>query len=188
MSCGVQQHVQLCSAGTPVFVERSKVLSDAVASSKKYGDSWTCRSSTELLISRLATRGVRLYMDSEGKEAFEWGEAGKVSYHYFGVDNPGKPTVLLDPTACANFGRDVHPGGLMLGILQRVGQRLGHPLAAQSVARKVASGGTNGLLVLASKAEIAVFRAALDEAAHFQVRVHRTRERATPEACAQPGH
>ncbi len=87
---------------------------------------------------------------------------------------------MLDPTACTNFARDVQPGGLMLGLFRRVGRALGRPLAAQSVVRKLVNGGVGGLLVLTREAEIAVFRAALDEAARFKVRVQRSREQRCP--------
>jgi hypothetical protein len=175
---GIQQHQQLRSTMTPVVLAKSKILQNSVASAKKYGDSWTCRSSTELLIKQLGRQGIPLKMDSVGKNAFNWGKEGKVSYHYFGVDNPKRPTVLLDATASTNFARDVEPGGMMLGLLQQAGRQLGQPRAAERVVRRIARGGVKGLLVLANEAEIAVYRKALDDAARKQVQVTRNRERA----------
>jgi hypothetical protein len=175
---GIQQHQQLRSTMAPVAIAKSKILKNSVASAKKYGDSWTCRTSTELLIKQLGNQGIPLKMDSVGKNAFNWGKEGKVSYHYFGVDNPRRPTVLLDPTASTNFAQDVQPGGMMLGLLQQAGRQLGQPRAAERVARRIARGGVKGLLVLANKAEIDVYRRALDDAAKKQVQVTRNQERA----------
>ena len=175
---GIQQHQELRSTMTPVALAKSKILQDSVASAKKYGDSWTCRSSTQLLIKQLGTKGIPLKMDNVGENAFNWGKEGKVSYHYFGVDNLKRPTVLLDATASTNFAQDVQPGGMLLRLLQQAGQQLGQPCAAQRVVRRIARGGAKGLLVLANEAEIAVYRKALDDAARKQVQVTRNRERA----------
>jgi len=160
----VRAHQTLRHANTAVPLPSSTILSDRVASAKTYGDSWTCRSSTCLLIQRAGQRNVRLEMDSVGKNAFKWGKEGSVSYHYFGVDNLRRPTLLVDPTASSNFGRDARPGGLLHGLLTQAGAKLGQPRAAQRVARRIAGGGVNGLLVLTRTADIGVYREALEQA------------------------
>jgi hypothetical protein len=182
----IQLHRQMRASSTPVHVSKSSILPDAVATAKKYGDSWTCRSSTELLIKRLAASGLRLKLDSAGKGAFDWGREGKVSYHYFGVDSTSRPKVLLDPTATTNFGRDVQPGGMMLGLLERAGQQQGAPRAARRVARRIARGGIGGLLVLGNASEIAVYRQALEDAARKQARVRRNAERSRVQGTFRP--
>jgi len=103
-------------------------------------------------------------MDSVGKNAFRWGKEGLVDYHYFGVDNLRRPTLLVDPTASSNFAIQVGPGGLLQGYLKQAAARLGDPRAAQRVIRRIARGGSNGLLVLTRPTDIAIYREALDRA------------------------
>jgi hypothetical protein len=174
---GIQIHRGLRRAGVPTPLPPSNVLPDAVSRAKRYGDSWTCRSSSCMLSSKLAGAGQALAVDSVGKNAFRWGREGRVSYHYFGVDNVARPTVLLDPTAVTNFANDVRPGGLLHRLLDQAGQRMGQASAAQRVAWRIAKGGFDGLLVLASPAEIAVYKEALEQAAALRAHVTRNAER-----------
>ena len=51
-------HSQLRRSRTPVNMAKSKILSNRTAAAKKYGDSWTCRSSTGMLIRQLADIAV----------------------------------------------------------------------------------------------------------------------------------
>ena len=162
--------------GTPTPLPSSSVLTNTVAAGKTYGDSWTCRSSTTLLLDRLARTNVRLKMVSDGKNTFKWGREGSVSYHYFAVDNPRRPSLLVDPTASSNFGSYCRPGGMMHGLLTEAGQKLSQPGAAARVARRIARGSASGLLVLTQPADIAVYREALTQAARRATQSARTAE------------
>jgi len=161
-------------SGTRTPLPSSSVLTDKVAAGKTYGDSWTCRSSTTLLLDRLARSNVQLRMVSDGKNTFRWGKEGSVSYHYFAVDNPKRPSLLVDPTASSNFGAYCQPGGMMHGLLAEAGQRLGQPRAAARVAHRIARGSAGGLLVLTQPADIAVYREALTQAARRATQSART--------------
>lgn len=172
----ISSHFRLLQSRAPLPLPKSKILSDQVAANKKYGDSWTCRGSTCMLIDKMRGKGPALVLDSVGKNAFRWGNEGLVSYHYFGVDNPRRPSVLLDPTAVSNFARDVAPGGMLRGLLAAEGRKRGDPKAAERVTRRIARGGINGLLVLANPNEIAVYKGALEQAARYKSRMQRIQE------------
>ena len=164
----VMVHQRLVHAGKKVKIPRSKILKNDVAAAKKYADSWTCRSSTQMLLKKLSGTAVKLTLDSSGKGTFDWGKEGKVSYHYYAVDDPGRPTLLVDPTAGSNFSVDARPDGLLHGLLRDAGKALHQPNAAERVARRIARGGIDGLLVLANQADIAVYRHALEAAARIK--------------------
>jgi len=115
----------------------------------------------------LALQGQNLTLDSSGRNTFHWGKEGWVSYHYYGVDDPKQPTILVDPTAASNYGRDARPGGLLHLLLSEAARDLGHPRAGETVARRIVGAGGQGLLVLAHPAEIAVYREALERAARM---------------------
>lgn len=176
---GIQLNGIMKANNTRVTMPSSKILSQQVAAAKAYGDSWTCRESSRLLVGKLAQKHKRMSVDSSGKNTFKWGNEGWVSYHYYVVDKPGRPTLLMDPTATSNFGRDVGPGGMMSNLLQQVGRDLGHARAAQNVARRIATGGVKGqgLLVLASPKEIAVYQEVLERAARLKAQATRDAER-----------
>ena len=165
---GVLVHRRLLRAGKKVKLPASQILANKVAASKKYADSWTCRESTRLLLKKLTGAPVKLSLESSGKGTFDWGAEGKVSYHYYAVDNPAHPALLLDPTAGSNFSVDARPGGLLHGLLREAGKNLKQPQAAQRVARRIAGGGIDGLLVLANQADISVYRHALEAAARIK--------------------
>lgn len=176
---GIQLHRGLRQRGARIAMPRSSVLSDSTAAAKKYGDSWTCRESTRMLVSRLSrTRGCKLKLDSAGKNAFRWGNEGLVSFHYFGVDSIRRPTVLLDPTGPSNFKRDVQPGGMLRQLLDQAGARLGMQKAARRVTNRIARDPFGGLLVLANPQEIAVYKEALEQAGRRQAEMTRNAERA----------
>lgn len=178
MRTGIHLHRRLSTQKHTVKMPKSAVLTDKAAASKKYADSWTCRESSKLLIKQMAGKNVKMQLDSSGKNAFRWGDEGLVSYHYYAVDNPQKPTVLLDPTATSNFGRDAQPGGMMHSLLAQAGKNQGQPKAAERVARRIAKGGVDGLLVLGNQHEISVYREALELAAKKRAEVTRNAERA----------
>jgi hypothetical protein len=115
----------------------------------------------------LTLDGRSLTVDSSGANTFRWGKEGLVSYHYYGVDDPRRPSVLVDPTAATNYGRDAKPGGLLHLLLGGAGRDLGYPRAAEAVAGRIVRAGDTGLLVLANPAEIAVYRGALERAAQM---------------------
>jgi hypothetical protein len=169
-------HRALVVAAQPLPLPESDVLSSATACSKRYAASWTCRESSRLLIAKLG-RGRALQLSSSGENAFLWGKEGWVSYHYYAVDDRERPRLLVDPTAASNFRHDVQPGGLLRGFLAEAGRELGQPAAAERVAARILRGGENGLLVLASQSEIAVYRHALESAAALRARVAREAER-----------
>jgi len=154
----------------------SKILTDKTAASKRYGDSWTCRESSKALATALGMRSCTANLSSSGKNTFKWGNEGWVSYHYYLVDNAQKPTVLLDPTAASNFGVDARPGGMLHTLLGQVGQDLRLANAANRVVRKVAEGRNHGLLILANRAEITVYREVLERAAKIHAQASRTAE------------
>lgn len=164
--------------GTPLPLPESSVLPDEVARAKTYGASWTCRDSTRLLIERLAAAGQRLVLDSSGKEAFEWGSEGKVSFHYYGVDDLRRPRLLADATAMSNFSADVQPGGLMRRYLEEAGLELGKPAAARRVLQRMLAARSGDLLILTRPSEIAVYKDALERAASRLRAMRRDAERA----------
>lgn len=164
----ISAHRKLLGKGKRIKLPRSAVLSNSAAANKKYADSWTCRASTRMLLKKLSGSAVKLTLDSSGKGAFNWGAEGKVSFHYYATDNPARPTILLDPTAGSNFAADARPGGLLHTLLKDAGRKFNQPKAAERVARRVARGGVDGLLVLANQADITVYRAALEEAARIK--------------------
>lgn len=174
---GISMHKMLKQTKTAVDLAQSNILSNDVAKGKKYSDSWTCRSSSRLLIQNLSRQRVNLKLDSAGQNTFKWGKEGWVSYHYYAVDNPKRPTVLLDPTAFSNFGRDAQPGGMLHQLLGEAGRSLGQPKAAERVAQRIARPGFEGLLVLANQPEIAVYKDALERAARTRAQVTRNAER-----------
>lgn len=179
---GIQTHRTLVTKKAPITLPKSNIIADKAAAQKRYADSWTCRESSKLLIQQLGQKKVKLTLESSGKNAFKWGNEGLVSYHYYAVDDPKRPTVLLDPTAASNFQRDAQPGGLLHGLLAEAGRSLGQPKAAERVARRIAKGGFNGLLVLGNEAEISVYKDALERAAKKRAEVTRNAERATPQS------
>lgn len=173
---GLSAHRRLVKTGARVQMPSSNILTDQVAAAKKYSDSWTCRESSRLLIKSLSGMANGLKLSSSGKNTFKWGKEGWVSYHYYAVDDPKRPTLLLDPTASSNFAKDARPGGLMHSFLTEAGKQLGHPGAADRVAKRIAGGGHDGLLVLATQPEIDVYRAALEAAAKRRAQVTRNQE------------
>lgn len=176
---GLKIHRTLAKAQTPLPLPKSGVLADSVARAKTYAQSWTCRESSRLLIAKLGEAGCRLQLDSSGKNTFDWGAEGKVSYHYYGVDDLRRPTVLLDPTASSNFARDAQPHGLLHGFLGDAAKQLGQAdKTAQKIARRVAKGSAQSLLVLTRPEEIAVYKLALELAAQRRAEVTRNAERA----------
>jgi hypothetical protein len=110
----------------------------------------------------------RLELSSVGRNTFRWGREGWVDYHYFAVDNPRNPTLLIDPTAGTNFAWYAGPDGPLHRLLQQEGRRLGQQKAADRVARRLARGGVDGMLILVTPQEIAVYRAALEQAAQIR--------------------
>jgi hypothetical protein len=172
----LQVHRELTRANTPLTMPKSNVLTDEVAASKTYAASWTCRESSRLLIDKLGRQNLKLQLDSSGKNAFLWGNEGWVSYHYYAVDNPKHPTVLVDPTASSNFARDARPGGLLYNFLIESSRDLKRGKAGERVAARVARGGLDGLLLLADAGEIAVYREALERAARLRAQLTRTAE------------
>jgi hypothetical protein len=165
---GISAHRHLVHKGPAIKLPKSNVLSSKRAAAKKYADSWTCRASSRLLIRQLKGQRAGLVLDSSGKKTFKWGKEGWVSYHYYAVDDPARPTVLLDPTAVSNFRRDAQPGGMMASLLQKAGEKLKQPKAANRVTRRLARGGIDGMLVLANPGDIAVYREALEQAASLR--------------------
>ncbi len=171
----LRTHSQLKRSGLPLPLPKSNVLSNQTAAKKRYADSWTCRESSRTLIATLGGKGVKLQLDSSGKNAFDWGREGKVSYHYYAVDSSTRPTLLVDPTAGSNFRNDAKQGGMLHGLLHRVATQLGQPAkVADTIARRVRKG-RDGLLVLTRASEIDVYRAALEKAASLIA--HRDAER-----------
>ncbi len=164
----IKVHKSLVSRKTAVKMPQSKILKNHVAAAKKYADSWTCRESSRMLLKKLTGTDVKLTLGSSGKGAFDWGAEGKVSYHYYAVDNQAAPKLLIDPTAASNFAVDARPKGMMHNLLKEAGKRLGQPKAAARVTRRLARGGIQGMLVLANPADIAVYRDALDAAGRMQ--------------------
>jgi hypothetical protein len=154
--------------GVPLRLPESKVLSHDAARAKTYASSWTCRESSRLLIEKLAASGQKLELDSSGKNAFQWGNEGFVSFHYYAVDSTSQPRLLVDPTASSNFAMDVQPGGLMRQYLDEAGRTLGTPRAAKQVLRRMLASRSGDLLILDRPAEIAVYRDALERAASRQ--------------------
>jgi hypothetical protein len=178
-SC-LQTHRTLLDAHKPLPLPESGVLGSEVARAKTYAASWTCRESTRLLLSSLdaGLNGRRLVLDSSGKNAFRWGNEGWVSFHYYAVDDPRRPTLLVDPTASSNFRMDVQPGGLLRTLLTEAARDLGQPSSAvERIARRIDRGGSNGLLVLANPAEIDLYREALERAARLRKAATRDAER-----------
>jgi hypothetical protein len=171
----VTSHRELRAGGAAVHLPSSDILSDPVASSKRYGDSWTCRESTRLLLRHLEGGGLTL--DSVGRRAFRWGQEGWVDYHYFAVDNPRRPTLLVDPTASSNFAADARPGGLLHRFLEEAGQKRGQGVLAARIARRIERGGARGLLVLFGESEVAIYREALERAARMASAAAREAER-----------
>lgn len=172
-------HRGLVAAGKPLPLPESGILGSETARAKTYASSWTCRESTRLLLGSLGSLGGRsLVLDSSGKNAFLWGKEGWVSFHYYAVDNPKRPTLLVDPTASSNFRMDVQAGGLLRSLLDEAARDLGQPqTAADQIARRIDRGGSNGLLVLARPGEIAVYREALERAARLRKAATRDAER-----------
>lgn len=175
---GITTHKGLIRSNAPVTMPRSDILSNTVAARKLYGDSWSCRESSRLLVKTLANKSVRMSLDSSGKNAFKWGNEGWVDYHYYLVDNAARPTILLDPTASSNFARDARAGGLMHGFLMEAGRAQGKTKAAQRLARRIERGGIGGLLVIANQPEISVYKDALERAARLKAEVTRNAETA----------
>jgi len=175
---GITVHRSLVHKKTAVKMPRSNVIKNQVAAQKKYADSWTCRESTRMLLKKIGRAGgLKLTLDSSGKGAFDWGAEGKVSFHYYAVDNQASPRLLLDPTASSNFASDARPGGMLHGLLRDAGARLGQRHAAERVARRIARGGIDGLLVLANQADIAVYQDALEAAARIRTGMQRDAQR-----------
>ena len=172
----IRTHEGLVRRNAPVTMPRSDILSNKVAAKKMYGDSWSCRESSRLLIKTLASNRVNMSLDSSGKKAFKWGNEGWVDYHYYLVDNAARPTILLDPTASSNFAKDARAGGLMHGLLMEAGRAQGKTRAAQRLARRIERGGIGGLLVIANQPEISVYKDALERAARLKAEVTRNAE------------
>jgi hypothetical protein len=169
-------HSALVTAGKPLPLPESGVLGSETARAKTYAASWTCRESTRLLLGSLGGRS--LVLESSGKNAFLWGKEGWVSFHYYAVDDPRRPTLLVDPTASSNFRMDVQAGGLLRSLLDEAARDLGQgQAAADRIARRIDRGGPNGLLVLARPGEIAVYREALERAAKLRKAATRDSER-----------
>ena len=175
---GITVHRGLVRANATVTIPGSDILSDKVAASKKYGDSWSCRESSRLLNKTLAGSKVKMTMESSGKNAFRWGNEGWVDYHYYLVDSVTRPTVLMDPTASSNFARDARTGGLLHQLLMEAGRAQGHEKAAGRLARRIERGGISGLLVIANGPEISVYKDALERAARLKAEVTRNAETA----------
>ena len=175
---GISAHKGLVRNNAPVSMPSSNILSNKVASKKVYGDSWSCRESSRLLIKTLAGSRIKMTLDSSGKNAFKWGNEGWVDYHYYLVDNAARPTVLLDPTASSNFAKDARTGGLMHGLLMEAGRAQGTPKAAERLAKRIERGGFGGLLVIANQPEISVYKDALERAARLKAEVTRNAETA----------
>jgi hypothetical protein len=164
-----QLHASLVRAKVPLTLPPSDVLMENERQ-RVYSASWTCRSSTELLLEQLKRRNLdgKLQIASSGQKTFNWGKEGWVSYHYYAVDDPTRPTLLVDPTAASNFGVDgVRPGGLLRELLGEAGRRLAQPGAADRVVARLVRAGDRGLLVLTNRAEIDVYREALERAAEM---------------------
>lgn len=171
----LRTHTQLKRSGLALPLPKSNILSNQTAAKKRYADSWTCRESSRALVAALGGKGVKLKLDSSGKNAFDWGKEGKVSYHYYAVDSSRRPTLLVDPTAGSNFKNDAQQGGMLHSLLHRAATQLGQPAkVADKIARRVRKG-RDGLLVLTRTHEIDVYRAALDQAAAMVA--HRDAER-----------
>ncbi len=169
-------HRGLVAAGKPLPLPESEVIESGRARAKTYAASWTCRESTRLLLGSLGGRS--LVLDSSGKNAFLWGKEGWVSFHYYAVDDPKRPSLLVDPTASSNFRLDVQAGGLLRTLLDEAARDLGQPQAtADRIARRIDRGGQNGLLVLARPGEIDVYREALERAARMRKAATRDAER-----------
>jgi hypothetical protein len=163
----MELHKSLVAARVPLTLPQSDVLKERERQ-RLYSASWTCRSSTELLIAQLKQRKLTLQLSSSGENTFRWGKEGLVSYHYYAVDDPARPSLLVDPTAASNFGaNDIRTGGLLRGLLASAGRKLGEPRAAERVVTRLQRAGDSGLLVLANRAEIDVYREALERAAEM---------------------
>ncbi len=173
---GIVVHKGLVRRNASITMPQSAILDNKVAAKKKYGDSWSCRESSRLLIKSLAGCRVKMNLGSSGKKAFKWGNEGWVDYHYYVVDNAAKPTILLDPTASSNFAKDARTGGLLHGFLMEAGRAKGKTKAAQRLARRIELGGIGGLLVIANQAEISVYKDALERAARRKAEVTRNAE------------
>ncbi|MBW2731636.1 MAG: hypothetical protein JRH20_04540, partial [Deltaproteobacteria bacterium] len=115
-------HRKLRQHQAPIQLPPSTLLSQQESNSKRYGDSWTCRESSRLLQHELGKKGHALQVLSIGQHVFHWKAEGWVSYHYLLTNDIKHPTLLLDPTASANFARDAKPGGLLNRLLQQLGK------------------------------------------------------------------
>ncbi len=173
----IATHRELQKEHPALPLPSSEILPGQVAAAKTYGASWTCRESSRLLIRRLVERDQRLTLDSSGKNAFRWGAEGLVSFHYYAVDDPGAPRLLVDATAVSNFGLDVGQGGVLRRLLGEAGSAQRKPAAAARVLKRIERGGIDGLLVLAHPDEIAVYRDALERAANLRRGMTRDAER-----------
>jgi len=158
-------HRLLVDQRVPLPLPPSDIVPDELARKKTYGSGWTCRSSSRRLIQQLGQRGLEAHLGSSGRDVWSWGAEGVVDYHYYVLDHPQRPSVLMDPTAVSNFQVSVRPGGVLVELLRQAGQNLAAPNAAERVAARLAGLSGNDLLILARPDEIAVYRGAIELAA-----------------------
>ncbi|MBW2735025.1 MAG: hypothetical protein JRH20_21805, partial [Deltaproteobacteria bacterium] len=78
------------------------------------------------------------------------------------------PTLLLDPTASANFARDAKPGGLLNRLLQQLGKEHRQRVTARQLTQKIAKLPIERLLVLTQPNQIKLYREALELAAKLR--------------------
>jgi hypothetical protein len=156
---------RLRAARVDIKLEPGGEVPDDKAKEKRYGDSWTCRNSTNALRAALGDQGIHLKLDSSGKKVFNWGAEGLVDFHYYAVDSLSNPRVLVDPTASSNFARDARPDGLIFRILLKTGKAMGDAQAAVDIAKRIETNSGNGLLILNDPTQILIFKGAMEQAA-----------------------
>lgn len=137
-------------------------LSEAAARTAAYGDAWTCRTSSELLQGALRARGIPTQVDHVLPEFFAWpGEPRRVAFHYFLVDHPPRPGILIDPTVFANGLGQPATQVAFRRLATRLAQRMNLGAAAQRLGDAIAQQAPSGLLVLRDAQLIDLFRGTL---------------------------
>jgi|GEM_PF-5849085 hypothetical protein len=165
-ACG-DVHRQLYAKRVPTPLGVSENLTNTVAKSKHYGDSWTCNASSTLLVSALKKAGYVVEQHSSGNKTFKWGSLGMVDYHYYAVDNVKRPRVLFDPVAFPNFRAAAQPSGQMRQWLAEAAQARGRPELGAKLADRIWKGKDGELFVVQGKTEIAIYQSALEKAANL---------------------